>query len=457
MLMADIAHIAGLIAAGAHPNPVPYCDVVTSTTHKTLTGPRAGIIMCRAEYAEAIDRAVFPGMQGGPLMHVIAAKAVCLRIAQSDEFHKLQRQIVKNCAVLAETLAEGGLRLVSGGTDVHLALVDLRPAGITGLECQELLERVNITANRNVVPFEEASFNVASGLRVGSPAVSTRGFMEPEMRQTGELMLRAIADARQRRRAGARSATRWSSCSTGSRCTSSCERQAVGAEGTAGTGDALAVPAELGRVLPPARHPGGDALHLSAPPGRRRPRARQAHPRDRLQRRPARRLPLPGHRLPARAAGHPVGRAPGAVPRHPRRAERGHPGRHPRRRHRGRDAVHARCTRASSAPRSSSTAGCARSTTSRATRTSCRARCSPRPGSSCSRRNCHRRAAEPLQPAAHGDPGLPHRGAHRVRAHAADGPAGPPHRGRRHAHRRPAHARAGDAAARRPRPCTSAG
>ena len=127
MLMADIAHIAGLIAAGAHPNPVPYCDVVTSTTHKTLTGPRAGIIMCREEYAEAIDRAVFPGMQGGPLMHVIAAKAVCLRIAQSDEFHKLQRQIVKNCAVLAETLAEGGLRLVSGGTDVHLALVDLRP------------------------------------------------------------------------------------------------------------------------------------------------------------------------------------------------------------------------------------------------------------------------------------------------------------------------------------------
>ena len=193
LLLADIAHIAGLIAAGAHPNPVPYCEVVTSTTHKTLTGPRAGIIMCRAEYAEAIDRAVFPGMQGGPLMHVIAAKAVCLRIAQSDQFQKLQRQIVKNCAVLAETLAEGGLRLVSGGTDVHLALVDLRPAGINGLECQDLLESVNITANRNVVPFEEASFNVASGLRIGSPAVSTRGFMEPEMRQTGELMLRAIS------------------------------------------------------------------------------------------------------------------------------------------------------------------------------------------------------------------------------------------------------------------------
>ncbi|MEI6727534.1 MAG: serine hydroxymethyltransferase [Actinomycetes bacterium] len=193
LLMADIAHVAGLIAAGVHPNPVPYCDVVTSTTHKTLTGPRAGLIMCRAEYAEAIDRAVFPGMQGGPLMHVIAAKAVCLRIAQSEQFHRLQRQIVKNCAVLAETLAGGGLRLVSGGTDVHLALVDLRSTGLSGLECQDLLEKVNITANRNVVPFEDASFNVASGLRVGSPAVSTRGFMEPEMRQTGELMLRAIA------------------------------------------------------------------------------------------------------------------------------------------------------------------------------------------------------------------------------------------------------------------------
>ena len=192
LLMADIAHIAGLIAAGVHPNPVPYCDVVTSTTHKTLTGPRAGLIMCRAEHARAIDRAVFPGMQGGPLMHVIAAKAVCLRIAASEEFRRLQRQIVTNCAALAETLADGGLRLVSGGTDTHLALLDLRSTGLNGLECQNLLESVHITANRNVVPFEEGSFNVASGLRVGSPAVTTRGFMEPEMRQTGTLMLRAL-------------------------------------------------------------------------------------------------------------------------------------------------------------------------------------------------------------------------------------------------------------------------
>lgn len=193
LLLADIAHIAGLIAAGVHSNPVPYCDVVTSTTHKTLTGPRAGLIMCRQEHARAIDRAVFPGMQGGPLMHVIAAKAVCLKIAQSEQFHRLQRQIVANCVALAETLADGGLRLVSGGTDVHLALLDLRSTGLTGLQCQELLESVGITTNRNVVPFEEGSFNVASGLRVGSPAVTTRGFMEPEMRQTGELMLRALA------------------------------------------------------------------------------------------------------------------------------------------------------------------------------------------------------------------------------------------------------------------------
>jgi len=193
LLLADIAHIAGLIAAGVHPNPVPYCDVVTSTTHKTLTGPRAGLIMCREQYTRSIDRAVFPGMQGGPLMHVIAAKAACLKIAQSEQFRRLQRQVVANCAVLAETLADGGVRLVSGGTDVHLALLDLRSTGLTGLQCQELLESVGITANRNVVPFEEGSFNVASGLRVGSPAVTTRGFMEPEMRQTGELMLRALA------------------------------------------------------------------------------------------------------------------------------------------------------------------------------------------------------------------------------------------------------------------------
>jgi len=192
MLLADIAHIAGLIAAGVHPNPVPYCDVVTSTTHKTLTGPRAGLIMCRAEYARAIDRAVFPGMQGGPLMHVIAAKAVCLHIAASEEFRRLQVQILANCTALAETLVAGGLRLVSGGTDVHLALVDLRGTGLNGLQCQDLLERVNITANRNVVPFEASSFNVASGLRVGSPAVTTRGFMEADMRRSGELMLRAM-------------------------------------------------------------------------------------------------------------------------------------------------------------------------------------------------------------------------------------------------------------------------
>ena len=193
LLMVDMAHIAGLVAAGVHPNPVPVADVVTSTTHKTLTGPRAGLILCRERYGKAIDRAVFPGMQGGPLAHVIAAKAACFKIAQSEEFRSLQRQVVANAAALAATLADGGLRLVSGGTDVHLALVDLRDKDITGLACQDLLEKVNITANRNVVPFEDKAMSVTSGIRVGSPAVSTRGFMEPEMRQTGEFILRAIA------------------------------------------------------------------------------------------------------------------------------------------------------------------------------------------------------------------------------------------------------------------------
>jgi glycine hydroxymethyltransferase len=192
LLLADIAHIAGLIAADLHPNPVPYCEVVTSTTHKTLTGPRAGLIMCREEHARTIDKAVFPGMQGGPLPHVIAAKAVCLRIAKSEEFRRLQRQIVANAAALAETLGDGGLRVVSGGTDVHLALIDLRGSGVGGLECQELLESISITANRNVVPFEDSAAGFASGLRVGSPAVTTRGFTEVEMRQTGKLILRAL-------------------------------------------------------------------------------------------------------------------------------------------------------------------------------------------------------------------------------------------------------------------------
>ncbi len=149
--------------------------------------------MCRGQYAKAIDRAVFPGMQGGPLAHVIAAKAACLRIAASEEFRRLQRRIVVNAAALAETLADGGLRLVSGGTDNHLALVDLRDSGLNGLECQELLESVNITANRNVVPFDTTNVSVAGGLRVGSPAVSTRGFTELEMRQTGRLIVRAMA------------------------------------------------------------------------------------------------------------------------------------------------------------------------------------------------------------------------------------------------------------------------
>jgi glycine hydroxymethyltransferase len=151
------------------------------------------LIMCRQQFARAIDRAVFPGMQGGPLPHVIAAKAVCLHIAASEEFRRLQRQIIDNAAALAETLSDGGLRLVTGGTDVHLAMVDLRGTGLDGLECQQLLESVNITANRNVVPFDESGPAMPMGLRVGSPAVTTRGFTEIDMRQTGRMILRALA------------------------------------------------------------------------------------------------------------------------------------------------------------------------------------------------------------------------------------------------------------------------
>ena len=210
-LFADVAHPAGLIAAGLHPSPIPHCHVVTTTTHKTLRGPRGGMVLIGKDgenslgikikaksgerlklWSEVMDSTVMPGIQGGPLMHVIAAKAVCFRIASSEEFQRLQRQIVSNAAALAETLAEGGLRLVSGGTDVHLALVDLRSVGMTGREGEQLLDSVNITANRNVIPFDDAAFNATSGLRVGSPAVTTRGFEEADMRATGELVLRAI-------------------------------------------------------------------------------------------------------------------------------------------------------------------------------------------------------------------------------------------------------------------------
>ncbi len=181
-LMVDMAHIAGLVAAGLHPSPVPYAHVVTTTTHKTLRGPRGGMILCKEDFAKQIDKAVFPGTQGGPLMHIIAAKAVALGEALTDEFKDYQKQVVKNAAVLADELMKRGVNIVSGGTDNHLMLLDLRSKGITGKELEHRLDEVRITANKNTIPNDPQSPFVTSGLRIGTPAVTTRGFKEPEMK-----------------------------------------------------------------------------------------------------------------------------------------------------------------------------------------------------------------------------------------------------------------------------------
>lgn len=181
-LMVDMAHIAGLVAAGVHPSPVPYADIVTTTTHKTLRGPRGGMILCKEEFAKQIDKAVFPGTQGGPLMHIIAAKAVALGEALTDEFKEYQKQVVKNAAVLADELSRRGVDIVSGGTDNHLMLLDLRSKGITGKELEHRLDEVRITANKNTIPNDPQSPFITSGLRIGTPAVTTRGFKEPEMK-----------------------------------------------------------------------------------------------------------------------------------------------------------------------------------------------------------------------------------------------------------------------------------
>jgi glycine hydroxymethyltransferase len=193
-LMVDMAHIAGLIAAGVHPSPVPYADVVTTTTHKTLRGPRGGMILCREELAKQIDKAVFPGTQGGPLMHIIAAKAVAFGEALTDEFKEYQKQIVKNAAALAEALTEGGIKLVSGGTDNHLMLLNLVDEGITGKELEHRLDEVHITANKNTIPNDPQSPFVTSGLRIGTPAVTTRGFKEPEMKLIAGWIIDTIRD-----------------------------------------------------------------------------------------------------------------------------------------------------------------------------------------------------------------------------------------------------------------------
>jgi glycine hydroxymethyltransferase len=194
LLVCDMAHFAGLVAAGLHPNPVEHCDFVTSTTHKTLAGPRAGFILCREEHAQAVDRAVFPGMQGGPLEHTIAAKAACFKIAATEAFRDYQRQVRANADMLSDTLMDGGLDVLTGGTDTHLLQLDLRKTEWTGKDAEERLAEVKITVNRNTVPFDERPPTVASGVRIGTPAVTMRGFGEDEFREVGRVIVEALGD-----------------------------------------------------------------------------------------------------------------------------------------------------------------------------------------------------------------------------------------------------------------------
>jgi glycine hydroxymethyltransferase len=192
LLLCDMAHFAGLVAAGLHPNPVEHCDFVTSTTHKTLAGPRSGFILCREEHAQSIDRAVFPGMQGGPMMHTIASKAACFKIAATEAFRDYQAQIRRNADALAESLIDGGLDILTGGTDTHLMQLDLRESEWSGKDAQERLESVKITTNRNTVPFDERPPMIASGIRIGTPAVTMRGFDEADVREVGALIVETL-------------------------------------------------------------------------------------------------------------------------------------------------------------------------------------------------------------------------------------------------------------------------
>jgi len=195
LLLCDMAHFAGLVAAGLHPNPVEHCDFVTSTTHKTLAGPRAGFVLCREEHAQAVDRAVFPGMQGGPLMHTIAAKAACFKIAATEAFRDYQRQVRANADTLAATLQERGLDVLTGGTDTHLLQLDLRGTRWTGKAAEERLDEVKLTVNRNTVPFDEQPPTIASGVRIGTPAATMRGFVEDDFREVGEIIGDALGDS----------------------------------------------------------------------------------------------------------------------------------------------------------------------------------------------------------------------------------------------------------------------
>jgi len=192
LLFVDMAHVAGLVAAGRHPSPFPHADLVTTTTHKTLRGPRGGLVFCRADLAKQLDKTVFPGLQGGPLMHVIAAKAVALKLAATDEFRADIDRTITNAQVLAATLADNGAKVVSGGTDNHLMLVDVTPLGVTGKEAESVLDSIGVTVNKNAIPFDPLPPNTASGIRVGTPATTTRGFGENEMRTVGELIVQAI-------------------------------------------------------------------------------------------------------------------------------------------------------------------------------------------------------------------------------------------------------------------------
>ena len=195
LLLCDMAHFAGLVAAGLHSNPVPHCDFVTSTTHKTLAGPRSGFVLCKEEHAQALDRAVFPGEQGGPLLHTIAAKAACFRIAATEAFRDYQRQIRANADTLAETLQEGGFEVLTGGTDTHLLQLDLRKTDWTGKEAEERLAEVALTVNRNTVPFDERPPTVASGIRIGTPAATMRGFDEDDFREIGRIIVEALGES----------------------------------------------------------------------------------------------------------------------------------------------------------------------------------------------------------------------------------------------------------------------